>query len=83
MERADFAALHGALTARLAAVGDHALRASDPAAHLETLRTAAARLDALVAGLPPDCDPQLRHFLERQSFLKAVAWLEERLREMS
>jgi predicted component of type VI protein secretion system len=79
MERDTLKALRDAVAARLAVVADHDLRASDPAAHLEKLRQAAARLDALVAGLPGDCDPMLRHYLERQSYVKAVAWLDERL----
>ncbi|MFZ4683417.1 MAG: hypothetical protein ACOYMS_13000 [Terrimicrobiaceae bacterium] len=73
----DLVALHDAVRTRLEVVSDHALRDRDPAAHLETLKQAAARLDALVAALPPDCDPMLRHYLERQSYTKALAWLEE------
>lgn len=79
MDRSDFTALHEAVAARLAVVADHTLRDADPAAHLEKLKAAAARLDTLVKTLPPDCDPNLRHYLERQSFLKALAWLDERL----
>ena len=74
----DIVPLRDAVRTRLDVVADHALRDSDPAAHLEKLKHAAARLDALVAGLPSDCDPMLRHYLERQSYLKALAWLEER-----
>lgn len=67
--------LRAALEDRLAIVADHSLRDANPAAHLEKLKQAAARLDALVKQLPPDADPQLRHFLERQSYLKARDWL--------
>ncbi len=67
-----------ALRARLDVVADHALRDRDPATHLAKLKQAAVRLDALVAALPADCDPALRHYLERQSYTKALAWLEER-----
>ena len=77
MERSDFTALREAVAARLAVVADHALRDADPAAHLEKLKEAAGRLDTLTKNLPPDCDPMLRHYLERQSFLKAAAWLDE------
>ena len=38
-----------------------------------------AHLDALVVALPADCDPQLRHFLERQSYAKALDWLQVRV----
>ncbi len=79
MDRSDLTALREAVAARLAVVADHSLRDADPAAHLEKLKQAAARLDTLTKNLPPGCDPNLRHYLERQSFLKALAWLDERL----
>ena len=69
--------LREAVRARLDVVADHALRDSDPAAHLDKLKQAAVRLDTLVADLPANCDPMLRHYLERQSYTKALAWLEE------
>ena len=69
--------LHAAVKARLDIVADHAFRDRDAAAHLEALKSAAAQLDALVANLPPDTDPTLRHYLERQSYTKALAWMEE------
>jgi hypothetical protein len=69
--------LHAAVKARLDIVADHAFRDRDAAAHLEALKSAAATLDGLVASLPPDTDPNLRHYLERQSYTKALAWLEE------
>jgi hypothetical protein len=47
-----------------------------PSAHLQSLKSAAAALDALVTTLPDDTDPMLRHYLERQSYTKALAWLE-------
>lgn len=61
-------------------VADHELRDRDAAAHLEKLKQAAARLDAVVRDLPVECDPILRHYLERQSYTKALDWLEERVR---
>lgn len=73
----NLADLRDALKARLAVVGDHALRDRDPAAHLAALKEAAGRLDALVTQLPRNIDPMLRHYLERQSYLKAVAFLDE------
>jgi hypothetical protein len=71
--------LRDALKARLAVVSDHALRDRDPAAHLAALKAAAGRVDELVAQLPRNIDPMLRHYLDRQSYLKAVAFLEESL----
>ena len=70
-------ALHEAVKDRLDVVADHGLRDRDPAAHLQKLMAAAGRLDELVGQLPPETDPMLRHYLERQSYVKALAWLEE------
>ena len=66
-----------ALKNRLAVVADHEFRDRDPAAHLEALKAAAARLDVVSSRLPGNANPQLRHFIERQSFTKAIAWLED------
>lgn len=67
--------LRDAVKARLDVVADAALRERDPAAHLEALKRAAAVLDALVTRLPADTDPMIRHYLERQSYTKALDWL--------
>jgi hypothetical protein len=72
----DLAALRDALADRLAVIADHALRDRDPAAHLEKLQAAAARLDAEMARLPADADRMLRHYLERQSYTKALEWID-------
>lgn len=69
--------LRDAVKARLDLVADHAFRDRDPAAHLSALKSAAQRLDAEIAGLPSDADPTLRHYLERQSYTKALAWLDD------
>lgn len=66
-----------AVQTRLDIVADHAFRDRDSAAHLEALKSAAANLDALVANLPSETDPTLRHYLERQSYTKALAWLQD------
>ena len=73
----EFVELREALQERLGVIADQELRARDPRAHLERLKAAASRLDAAIARVPPNCDPQLRHFLDRQSYLKALAWLEQ------
>ncbi len=67
--------LEDALRQRLAVVADHALRDRDPAAHLAALKAAHAALESQMAALPPGIDPRLQHFLERQSYEKAVAFL--------
>ena len=71
--------LKEAVQTRLDIVADHAFRDRDAAAHLEALKSAASHLDALVAQLPPNTDPTLRHYLERQSYTKALAWLQDSL----
>jgi len=68
--------LAAALRARTAVIGDHALRDRDPAAHLEQLKEASERIEALRAELPADASPQLAHFLERCSYDKALAFIE-------
>lgn len=72
-----FSELRDALRERLGVIADHELRDRDPQAHLDRLKSAASRLDAAIAQLPPQCDRDLRHYLERQSYLKALARLEE------
>jgi plasmid stabilization system protein ParE len=76
MEHAFLQELHAAVKARLDTVADHPFRDRDPSAHLAALKTAAARLDRLASNLPAGADPELRHYLERQSYTKALAWLE-------
>jgi len=66
-----------ALRARLAVVADHAHRDRDPASHLAALRTAHEELLQEIAKLPPGSDPRLLHFLQGQSYPKAVAFLEQ------
>lgn len=68
--------LVAALRARLAVIGDRELRARDPNSHLENLRAASEALSRLQTELPADAAPQLRHFLERCSYEKALAFLE-------
>lgn len=77
--RGIYPALRDAVKGRLDVVADAALRERDPAAHLEALKRAAATLDAMVADLPADADPMIRHYLERQSYTKALAWLDDRV----
>jgi hypothetical protein len=69
--------LREALQERLDVIADHELRSRDPDAHLERLKVAASRLDATIARVRPDCDAQLSHFLDRQSYVKALAWLDQ------
>jgi hypothetical protein len=66
---------------RLAIVADREWYQRDPAGHLAGLQKAAADLDASVARLPGDTDPMLRHYLERQSYLKACDWLRDAIKD--
>jgi hypothetical protein len=75
MTAVDFDALRAALERRLEVVADRDFYARDLAGHLAALQAASADVDRLAAALPVDADPRLRHFLERQSYVKAVDWL--------
>jgi hypothetical protein len=68
--------LRDALRRRLDVVADRALYQRDAAAHLAQLREASAELERLGRSLPDDADPVLRHYLERQSYVKALDWLD-------
>ncbi len=69
--------LREALQARLDVVADRALYERDAAEHLEKLQAASMAVDGLAGRLPADADPRLRHYLERQSYVKALDWLRE------
>lgn len=75
-----FSSLAEALRLRLSTIADHALRESDPAAQLEQLKTVSERIAQLGSELPSDTSPQLRHYLLRCSYDKALAHLESGLR---
>jgi len=73
----DFTPLAEALRDRLAVIGDHTHRDLDQAGHLQRLMDVSARIERLAAVLPPgELDPQFRHYLERRSYEKALAWIE-------
>ena len=78
MSSPDFTPLAEALRERLAVIADHAHRDRDAAGHLERLIEVSSRIDALSAALPAEeLDPQFLHYLERRSYDKALAWIEE------
>ena len=64
-----------ALRDRLQVIGDKTLKDS-PSAHLEKLREASERIDALRAKLPTNADPRLVHYLDRMSLSKALEFIE-------
>jgi hypothetical protein len=69
--------LTSALRRRLEVIGDRALRESDPARQLAELKEVSERIVALQRRLPATVHPQLRHYFERCSYDKALAWIEE------
>ena len=66
--------LAAALRERLAIIADEESR-RDPARHTERLREVSERIEQIAHGLPPAIDPQLRHFLQRRSYDKALEFL--------
>ncbi|HEV7401987.1 MAG TPA: hypothetical protein VGO11_03640 [Chthoniobacteraceae bacterium] len=73
----DFHELADALRERLAVIADREFYARDPAAHLQRLQSASTRIVEMQGQLPAPLDPRLAHFLQRCSYDKALAWLEE------
>jgi hypothetical protein len=60
-----------ALRERLAIIADEESR-RDPGRHMERLREVSERIEQIEHGLPATIDPQLRHFLQRRSYDKAL-----------
>jgi hypothetical protein len=77
MSRSTFDNLADALRERIAVIYDHESR-HDAEKHIARLKAISERIDALEAALPPPIDPQLTHFLQRKSYDKALALLENR-----
>ena len=67
--------LAAALRERLEIIGDEESR-HDPEQHTERLRAVSERIERLEQALPAQIDPQLRHFLQRRSYSKALELLE-------
>ena len=64
-----------ALRERLAIISDEQSR-RDPDRHTKRLREVSEKIERLEQSLPPKIDPQLRHFLQRRSYTKALELLE-------
>jgi hypothetical protein len=67
--------LAAALRERLQIIGDESSR-RDPERHLARLEAVSKKIEASAQALPPPIDPRLAHFLERQSYDKALELLE-------
>ncbi len=72
----DFSSLAKALQERLEIIADHDHRDRDAAGHLQRLIDVSQRIDTLIAVLlTKELDPHFRHYLERKSYEKALAWI--------
>jgi hypothetical protein len=67
--------LAAALRERLAIIADEQSR-GDPDRHTERLRDVSEKIERLEQSLAPKIDPELRHFLQRRSYAKALELLE-------
>lgn len=67
--------LAAALRERLAIISDEKSR-RDFDRHTERLREVSEKIERLEQSLPSGIDPQLRHFLQRRSYTKALELLE-------
>jgi hypothetical protein len=66
--------LAAALRERLSIIADEESR-RDPARHTERLQAVSEKIEGLEQRLPPKIDPELRHFLQRRSYSKALELL--------
>ena len=72
-----FSTLATALRERRDLIADREFYARDPAAHLAALQAVSEKITARQAELPQAIDPQLAHYLQRCSYDKALAFLED------
>ena len=73
----NFTPLASLLRERLAVIADHSWRDRDPAAHLEKLKQVSLDILALANSLKPQFPPRLAHFMDRASYDKALAFIED------
>jgi hypothetical protein len=66
--------LAAALRERVAIIGDEESR-RDPDRHMERLREVSEKIERLEQSLSAKIDPELRHFLQRRSYTKALELL--------
>ena len=69
--------LAAAMRERLTVIADRASYERDPQAHLVRLQTVSERIGSLAGKLPVPVDARLAHYLERCSYDKALAFLED------
>jgi hypothetical protein len=68
--------LRSALQERTDIIANHTWRDADPAAHLEALKTISESIFAMQKEFVHTYPPRLRHFMESQSYQKALAFLQ-------
>jgi len=64
-----------ALRERLAIISDEESRGDGPR-HTARLQAISGKIEQLEQRLPKGADPQLRHFLQRRSYSKALEFIE-------
>jgi hypothetical protein len=69
--------LADALRERLSVIADRAFYERDPAAHLEKLKAVSEKITRLGAALPRPIPGDFAHYLQRQSYQKALDWIVE------
>ncbi|MFN6018335.1 MAG: hypothetical protein ACK49N_12240 [Verrucomicrobiota bacterium] len=69
-------ALIDLLKRRESVIADHPWRDRDPAGHLDALREVSEAITAWHQANQYNIDSQLRHYLQKSSFAKALAHLE-------
>lgn len=67
--------LVGALQERISVIADRSWYERDAEGHLQALMEVSARIATFAAQLPAPVHPQLKHYLERCSYDKALAFL--------
>ncbi|MDQ3118184.1 MAG: hypothetical protein M3Q89_01220 [Verrucomicrobiota bacterium] len=74
------AQLAASLRGRLEIIGDEESRRDLPR-HTARLQVISEQIEALVQRLPPKINPQLRHYLQRHSYSKALDFLSARAQD--
>ncbi len=69
--------LSNVLKKRLAIISDRAAYQNDPQGHLVRLQAVSEQIQILQGRLPLENHPQLKHYLERCSYDKALAYIDE------
>lgn len=72
-----YASLADALRERRKIIADREFYQRDPEAHLASLQQISSRIEEVAERLPSPVDPHLAHYLQRCSFDKALAFIEE------